>query len=193
MKINLWKPFLFITALLVSLTVLASMSYTPQDFAAKSEQEALIPETLRHAAEMHGLTEVNQANVNANGYQRRIWTTLFLVGSLGLLFIALTTTTAGYSVYAVASTVRLSTLQIAEARKGYQEIMHRPEINHLPDGSSIIELPNRHAYLRDVTGQMTRIAETPANAALVEVIFAKVAAQVAMKQGEQRGRVEVLK
>jgi len=195
MKLNFTTPILILAALLIGVGFIAAKGYEPQDFAEARTQDALQAEDVRHAAEMNVLAEQSLSNVNANVFQRRLYMTFFVIGSMCLLFLAGTTTAAGYSVYAVATTVRMSLPQIAEGKKRYTEIMRRPNMNQLPDGTTIIELPSGNSYLRDITGQVSRIENTPANPELVQVLMARIAAGVAVEQSKHspRGKVEVIK
>lgn len=192
MKINLTLPILILITLLIGVGFIVAKSYEPQDFAEANTINAQQAEDIRHATEMNTLTEQGQANVNAHVFQRRMYMTFFVIGSLCLLFLVGTTTAAGYSVYAVATTIRVSLPQLAEGKKRYTEIMHRPHLNQLPDGTMIIELPNGNSYFRDMTGQVSRIEATPANPELVQVVLAQIAAGVAVEQSKQRGKVEVI-
>jgi len=195
MQINLWKPILLITALLIAVGVLAAKSYQPQDFAEAELQTARIEADILHQTEVYRLEETALENANANTFTRRMyWTLALSTGALAVMVAALVSA-GGYSAVAVTYAVKVSLPQLAEAKKRYQAISNRPDFYELGDGRKVFETRGKRLLLLDQTGAVSLLDGTPAraNPELVQIALAQIAAQVAIEQGKQRGRVEVIR
>lgn len=197
MQINLWKPLLLIAALLVLLGVLVAKTYQPQDFAEAELQTARIETDLVHQAEVYRLEEEALAHVNANAAVRRQYWTLAAGGFALALLFSFAFTGGAYSAYAVSTALRFGLVQLAEGRRKYQEIMTRPQLDHLPDGRSVFTTRGGRVLLFDQTNQvkLLEVENLTANPLLVDWHLVDQKAHVAIEQSKHapRGKVEVMK
>lgn len=194
MQINLTKPLLLLVALLLATGFLFAKSYQPQDFAESETMRLQAEADVTHAENMYALEEAARANANANTAVRRQYWTLTAGGVALSLFVACLFTAGAYAAYAVTWSLRQGLVQLAEARQGYIQVMHRPAFYELGDGRKIFETRGKRLLLLDETGAVTLLegSAAVANPELVQVVMARIAAQVAIEQGKQRGKVEVI-
>lgn len=194
MTFNFTKPLLILAAILFLFGVVVASSYAPQDFAQANNINAQQTEDVRHAAQMHALTEQDTADLNAQTAARRTaWTeTIVRSAFAALVVIVLLVGTA--TPVAIAYSARWSAEFTMLGVQRVREIKNRPALTELPTGQTFLETRMGKVLLFDKTGRATLLEATPANPELVQVVMAQIAAQVAIEQSKHapKGKMEIL-